>query len=111
MTTVPTQPPAAPRRTGRNILLACGVLVVICLVLVGIAFAVAGPAITKVFNAVVAPVTAANDFMTAVVAKDYTKAQGLLSADLKSKITTAGDLKQAIIEQGGEPASFTVSGY
>jgi len=49
--------------------------------------------------------------MTAIVAKDYTKAQGMLSSDLRSKITTGDDLKQAIVEQGGEPTSFTASGF
>ena len=111
MTTVPTQPPAAPRRTGRNILLACGVIVVICVVLAVIAFLVAGPSIGKLVNAVVAPVTAANDFMTAVVAKDYTKAQTQLSADLKSQIATGDALKQFVMQLGGELSSFNSNGY
>lgn len=111
MTTPPAPPPAAPRRTGRNILIGCAVLIVVCVVLAGIAFAVAGPSITKIFNAVAAPLTAGNDFMTAIVAKDYTKAQGMLSADLKSKITSGDDLKQAIIQQGGEVSNYSSSGF
>lgn len=111
MTTPPAQPPAAPSRTGRNILIGCGVLIFVCLVVVGIAFAVAGPSITKIFNAVAAPLTAGNDFMTAIVAKDYTKAQGMLSTDLKSQLATGDALKQVVVQLGGEPSNFTANGF
>jgi len=74
--------PEQPKKsnTTRNILIVVAVLVIGCIVCVGAAFALTGGAILTVFNAVVAPITASTDFMTAVKNNDYAKAYSMVDS-------------------------------
>lgn len=94
----------------RNILIGCVALLVICAVAVAVAFAVAGPAISNIFNSIAAPITASNDFMNAVVAKDYTKAYGLVHSSQQTSFGGSSDgMKQLFSGNGWEPSAFTFS--
>jgi hypothetical protein len=100
----------APKKggCGRNILMVIGALVLACIVCGVISYAVAGPAIMNVINALAAPITANNDFMTALVNKDYTKAYGMIQPSQQQKFGGSPDgLKQFITDKSMDPSSFT----
>lgn len=93
---------------GRNLIIVAVVLIVGALVCVGVVFAVAGPAISNVFNAIAAPITASNDFMNALIAKDYTKAYGMVHPSQQEAF--GGDvagMEQVLSEQGLLPSIYT----
>src|SRR5882757_3012401 len=95
---------------GRRILTAVIVLIIACVVLGGIAYVVAGPAIGKLINAFAAPISANNDFMTALIAKDYTKAYSLIHPSQQASFGASPDgMKQMFGTNGWEPSTYTFS--
>src|SRR5258706_11491464 len=89
----------------RNVLIGCGiVLIVVC---IGGAAAVyfGGKAVV---NTIGAPITASNDFMTALIAKDYAKAYGMvLPAQQANFGGSANGMKDKFSSAGIEPSSYT----
>jgi len=105
-----TTPITEPKKggCGRNILIVAVVLIVGALVCVGVVVAVAGPAISNVFNALAAPITANNDFMNALIAKDYTKAYGMIHPEQQEAFGgDAAGMEQVLSEQGLLPSSYS----
>src|SRR5258708_462948 len=91
----------------RNILIGCGiVLVIVC---------IGGAAVVyfcgkTVVDAFAAPITANNDFMNALIAKDYAKAYGLVSPSQQTAFGGSADgMKQLISSKQWEPSSYTFS--
>ncbi len=103
--------PVKKSNTGRNILIIVGVLVLACVVCVGGAFIVAGPAIGNVFNSVVGITTSATDFMTALKNNDYTKAYNMVVAEQQQSFGGSPDGMQQLFESKGwnEPTNWTFS--
>lgn len=105
---------AEPKRrsAGRTILTIIVALIVACAVCGIVAYVVVGPSITKVFNTVVAPLTAGNDFMTALVAKDYPKAYAMISPAQQASFGGSPDgLKETLASKGMEPSSFSLNNF
>ncbi len=93
---------------GRSILTVVIVLIIAAVVCVGVVFVVAGPAVSNLFNAIAAPITASNDFMNALIAKDYTKAYGMVHPSQQEAFGgDAAGLEQVLTEQGILPTTFT----
>ena len=100
----------APKRGGcfgKSILTIVIVLVVACIVVAGLAYVVAGPAISGLINAVAAPITASNDFMNALIAKDYTKAYGMVHSSQQSSFGGSPEaMQQQFSTQGLQPTTY-----
>jgi len=103
---------STPRKRGclgRSIVTVIIVLLVAALVCVGI-IVVAAPSIGNLVNAIAAPITASNDFMTDLIAKDYTKAFALIHPSQKEAFGSDADgMEQILSEQGIVPSSFTAT--
>ena len=100
----------APKKgcLGRSILTVVIALIIAAVVCVGVVFVVAGPAIGNLFNAFAAPINASQDFMNALIAKDYTKAYGMVHPDQQANFGGSADgMEQVLSEQGIEPSTFT----
>ena len=101
---------APPRRSGcsgRSLVTIIIILIVACVALAGIAWVVAGPTIVNLFNALAAPLNTSNDFMTAVQAKNYTKAYGLIISTQQTNFGGSSDGMQQLFESNGwEPSSY-----
>lgn len=105
-----TTPITEPKKggCGRNLLIVVIVLIVGALVCVGVAFAVAGPAIGNLVNALAAPISANNDFMNALIAKDYTKAYSMVHPEQQEAFGgDAAGMEQVLSEQGLLPSTYT----
>src|ERR1041385_3452395 len=89
----------------RNILIGCGiVLVVICIGGAAIVY-FGGKAVVDTIGA---PITASNDFMAALIAKDYTKAYGMVIPAQQASFGGSPDgMQQLISGKGWEPTSYT----
>ncbi|MHB8625781.1 MAG: hypothetical protein ACYDBJ_01435 [Aggregatilineales bacterium] len=99
----------SPRRGGcfgRSIVTVIIVLVIACIALAGIAYVVAGPAIINLFNAIAAPISASNDFMNDLIAKDYTKAYSLIHPSQQANFGGSAQAMQQSFS-GQEPSSYT----
>src|SRR5260221_7238383 len=60
------------------------------------------------FNTIAAPITTSNDFMTALIAKDYAKAYDMVIPDQQSAFGGSADgMQQLFSSKGIEPSSFT----
>jgi hypothetical protein len=95
---------------GRSIITVIVVMLFACVICGGVAYVVAGPAIANVINAFGAPLLATNDFMNALVAKDYTKAYGLIHSSQQANFGGSADgLKQLITDKGLQPSTFSVT--
>ncbi len=88
-------------RGGRRILTVVIVLIVACLVCGGLAFVIAGPAISSAINTLAAPISANNDFMTAVVAKDFNKAYAMIHPSQQASFGGSSDGMQKLFEGNG----------
>ena len=92
---------------GRSIITIIVLLIVAAVVCVGVV-AIAAPSIGNLVNAIAAPITASNDFMTALVAKDYTKAYGMILPSQQEAFGgNAQGMEQVLSENGIEPTSYT----
>lgn len=108
MTTTTTAPKKGG--CGRTIIIVVVALILGVVVCGGIALAVAGPAISNLFNAFAAPITASNDFMNALIAKDYTKAFTMIHPEQQEAFGGDADgMEQILSEQGIEPSTFTTT--
>lgn len=109
MTMTPTP---APKKggCGRNLLIVVVALIIGAVVCVGVAFVVAGPAIGNLVNAFAAPITASNDFMNALIAKDYAKAYGMVHPEQQEAFGgDAAGIEQLLGEQNMLPSTFTTT--
>src|SRR5260221_7901341 len=91
----------------RTILIVCGIVFVI--VCIGGAAVVyfGGKAVVDAFAA---PITANNDFMNALIAKDYAKAYGMVSPSQQAAFGGSADgMQQLISSKQWEPSSYTFS--
>jgi hypothetical protein len=101
--------PAPKKRgcLGRSLLTVVILLIVAAVVCVG-AVAVAWPAISNVVNAVAAPITASQDFMNDLIAKDYTKAYAMIHPSEQQDFGGSADgMQQTLSDQGITPTTFT----
>ena len=93
---------------GRSIITVVIALIIAAVVCVGVVFVVAGPAIGNLFNALAAPISASQDFMNALIAKDYTKAYGMVHPDQQTNFGGSADgMEQVLSDQGIVPSTFT----
>ncbi len=92
----------------RNVLIGCGiVLVVLCIGGVAVFLVVLKPAA----EALVAPITTSNDFMTAVITKDYTKAYGMVLPAQQANFGGSPDgMQQMFSSKGLEPSDYKTAG-
>ena len=100
----------APKRGcfGRSILTVIIALIIGSVVCVGIVVVVAGPAISNLFNTLAAPITVSQDFMNALIAKDYTKAYGMVHPSQKESFGGSAEGMQKVLSDNAlEPSSFT----
>lgn len=96
-----------PKRGGRRVLTIVIVLVIALLACAGIVWVVAGPAITNLFNALAVPLSTSNDFMTAVQAKNYTTAYGMIISSQQTSFGGSADGMQQLFEGNGwEPTDY-----
>ena len=92
---------------GRSIITVIVLLVVAAVVCVGV-IAIAAPSIGNLVNALAAPITASNDFMTALIAKDYTKAFTMIHPSQKEAFgNDAAGMEQVLSDNGIEPTTYT----
>jgi len=101
--------PAPKKRgcLGRSLLTVVILLIVAAVVCVG-AVAVAWPAISNVVNAVAAPITASQDFMNDLIAKNYTKAYAMVHSSAQQEFGGSADAMQQLLSDNGiTPSTFT----
>lgn len=92
----------------RNLLVGCVALLVICAVVAGVGWVLVGPAILNVINAVAAANNASNVFMNTVIAKDFTKAYGMVHPSQQTSFGGSPDqMKQLFTSNDWIPSSFT----
>jgi len=99
-----------PRRGcfGRSIVTVVLVLIVAVVICGGLAYVIVGPAISTAFNSVAAPISANNDFMNALIAKDYTKAYGLIHSTQQNSFGGSPQGMQKVFSaKGWAPSSYT----
>src|SRR5262249_32591867 len=76
------------------------------------AYVIIGPSVANVFNAIAAPITTSQDFMTALVAKDYAKAYGLVDPSQQAAFGGSADgLQKALSDRGMLPTTFTFTNF
>ncbi len=104
---------AAPKRRSPILYIVIG-LIVACLICAGVVYVVIRPAISAVGNVITAMTTAktnSDTFMNAIVAKDYTKAFGLVATSAQGTFGGSPSGMQTMIEgQNEEPTSYTYQG-
>jgi len=92
--------------SGRTII----ILIVILVILAALAYVLIGPAITGVVNSLSGATTANNDFMNAVVAKDFAKAYSMIDPAQQAAFGGSADgVQQLFASAGGPPSSYTFS--
>lgn len=92
---------------GRSIITIIVLLIVAAVVCVGV-IAIAAPSIGNLVNAIAAPISSSNDFMTDLIAKDYTKAFALIHPSQKEAFGNDADgMEQILSDQGITPSSYT----
>jgi hypothetical protein len=65
-----------------------------------------------VINAVAAPITANNDFINALIAKDYTKAYAMVHPSQQTSFGGSPEgMQQTLSERGWEPSSYTLDRF
>ena len=88
----------------RNVLIGCGIVLIVACIGGAVALYFGGKAVV---NTIGAPITASNDFMAALIAKDYTKAYGMVLPAQQSNFGGSADgMKQMFADKGLEPASY-----
>lgn len=93
---------------GRSILTVVLVLIVAAVVCIGAVFVVAGPAIGNLVNALAAPISASQDFMNDLIAKDYTKAYGMVHPEQQESFGGSPEgMQQLLGDNNMLPSSFT----
>jgi hypothetical protein len=98
-----------PRSSGSRLIRVVAILIFACIACGIVSYVVAGPAIMNVFNTLAAPLTASNDFMAALVAKDYTKAFNLVHPSQQEAFGGSPEgLEQLFTDGGLLPASYNL---
>jgi hypothetical protein len=89
----------------RNILIGCVIVLIIACIGGAAALYFGGKAVVDAFGP---PITASNDFMAALIAKDYAKAYSMGAPALQADFGGSPDgMKQAFVDKGLEPTAWT----